>query len=165
MARGAEALVKLSRAGVVPAHAPCAGLSLQTWPGQGAARAAATLSALPWGCWARLGEQPLLEELRVGQFPPQGGIGDCVPIQRTCGVSGRWETCWVGLKFKGQEPGLIKIYFPSAPALTYCFLHGQNSIESKPEDGLERGNIVFGCKQLCLEVNISELWDQTETPT
>lgn len=73
--------------------------------------------------------------------------------------------CWVGLTFKGQGPGLILIRFPSAPLLTYLFLHGQNSIESKPEDGLEHGDVVFGCKQLCLEVNISELWDQTETPT
>jgi len=27
------------------------------------------------------------------------------------------------------------------------------------------GDIVFSYEQLCLEVNISELWDQAETPT
>lgn len=59
-----------------------------------------------------------------------------------------WEMCWVGLKFKGQGPGLTKIHFPSTSPLTCRFLRGQNSIESKPEDGLEHGSIGFGCKQL-----------------
>lgn len=69
------------------------------------------------------------------------------------GAVDAWEMCWVGLMFKGQGPGLTKIHFPSAPPLTHRLLHGQNSIESKPEDGLEHGNIVFGCKQLCQGVS------------
>lgn len=59
---------------------------------------------------------------------------------------------------------LFYYYFFFFP-LTYCLLRGQNSIESMSEDGLVYGNIVFGYKQLCLEVTVSELWDQTETPT
>lgn len=75
---------------------------------------------------------------------------------------------WFGLKFKRRGSGLAKILFFSFlffSPLTYCLLHGQNSIESTSEDDLVYGNIVLGYKQLCLEVNISELWDQTEPPT
>lgn len=85
-----------------------------------------------------------------------------------------WELHWFGLKFKRRGSGLTKILLNTffffyflflSPPLTYCLLRGQNSIESTSEDGLVYGNIVFGYKQLCLEVNISELWDQTEPPT
>lgn len=64
-----------------------------------------------------------------------------------------WEACWCGLEFKRQGSGLTKILSSFFSPLTYHRLRGQNSIESTAEDGLVYGNIVFGYKQLCLEVN------------
>lgn len=82
VARGAEPFAKLSGAGAVPARAPSVGLSLcsepgsslRPRPGQGTTGPGATQSGLAWGWWARLGEQPLLEEVRAGQFLPQEGL-------------------------------------------------------------------------------------------
>lgn len=173
----------------MPACTPAAGLSwsksgfwLWPWPKERAAGAETTENGLASGWWARMGMRAAVAKEGASVVVPAGReLGLLLPVvlqaggqqvevgcgqHRTHGIAGCcWELHWFGLKLKRQESGLTKILFFFFSPLTYCLLCGQNSIESTFEDGLLYGNIVFGYKQLCLEVNISELWDQTGTPT